>query len=197
MPKQSNLLAALAALRRALQPLRVPYMIIGGVAVQARGVARTTRDVDATIRADQLTLPVLVTALKRTGIVPRVADFEALATENFILLLVHRPSATPIDLSLAWVDFEQAACARATLEKFGRVSLPVVTLEDLLVLKTVAWRARDQSDVLSLATSASRIDFDYVEAQVRAITEAMEEDDRIPALRELLAQVRPRVHPKR
>ncbi|MBI5481635.1 MAG: hypothetical protein HY906_22450 [Deltaproteobacteria bacterium] len=192
MRKATDLLSALAALRRALAPLRVPYMIIGGVAVQARGVARTTRDVDATVRGDAVPLPALVAALRRAKIVPRVADFRLLATQSFILLLTHAPSGTPIDLSLAWVDFEQAACARATPVKFGRVTLPVATLEDLLVLKTVAWRERDRADVLSLLSSSRRLDLASVEAQVRAITDAMEVDDRIPTFRKLVAQARRR-----
>jgi hypothetical protein len=185
------MLLALKALRRALAPLQTPWMIIGGIAVQARGVARTTRDIDATIRADRLPLEELVSRLKRAGIRPRVADFEDLARHNFILLLEHVATSTPIDLSLAWIDFEQAACARATLERFGDVKLPVIRLDDLLVLKTVAWRARDQGDVRSLLASSAKVDLGFVEAQVRAITEAMEEEDRVPSLRRLVAEVRP------
>lgn len=166
-------------------------MIIGGIAVQTRGVARATRDIDASIRADALSLDELLRQLKRAGIKPRVPDFEVLARENFILLLEHTASSTPIDLSLAWIDFEQAACERATLERFGDVDLPVICLDDLLVLKTVAWRARDQGDVRSLLTSSQSIDLAFVEAQVRAITEAMEEPDRVPALRRLVAEARP------
>lgn len=185
------MLPALKALRRALAPLHAPWMIIGGIAVQARGVARATRDIDATIRADHIALEDLVERLRRARIQPRVPDFEVLARENFILLLEHEPTSTPIDLSLAWIDFEQAACARATLERFGDVKLPVIRLDDLLVLKTVAWRARDQGDVRSLLSSTRKIDMAFVEAQVRAITQAMEEEDRVPELRKLVAEVRP------
>jgi hypothetical protein len=190
--KTASLLPALQALRRALAPLRVPWMLIGGVAVQARGVARTTRDVDATVRADAVELTALVKALARARIKPRVADFDALARDNFILLLEHEPSATPIDLSLAWIDFEQAACDRATLERFGAVSLPVIRLDDLLVLKIVAWRGRDQNDVRSLLSSSTPVDLEFVEAQVAAITAAMEESDRLPEMRKLIAEVRPK-----
>jgi hypothetical protein len=189
--KSKSLQPAIQALGRALVRLRTPWMIIGGVAVQTRGVARTTRDVDASIRADALDLHTLVKALKAERIVPRVADFEALARDNFMLLLEHLPSATPIDLSLAWIDYEQAACERASLEPFGKVRLPVIRLEDLLVLKIVAWRDRDQNDVRSLLTSANEIDLDFVQKQVKAITDTMEEHDRLPQLRALLREIRP------
>lgn len=197
MPKKTgSLLPALRALHKALKPLRAPWMIIGGVAVQVRGFARATRDIDATVRADAVTLEALVDSLKRVGIEPRVADFETLARENFILLLHHKATATPIDLSLAWVDFEQLACERATPELFGDVKLPVIRLDDLLVLKTVAWRERDREDVRNLVTGSAKIDLKQVEQQVKAITDVMEEPDRIPAFRKLVREARGKPHKK-
>lgn len=57
---------AIKALCRALQRLGAPFMLIGGVAVQARGFARSTGDVDATVRADQVTLSRLTRSLARS-----------------------------------------------------------------------------------------------------------------------------------
>jgi hypothetical protein len=182
---------ALVAMCQALKRLRVPFMVIGGVAVQAHGYARATRDIDATIRGDRIPLEKLIASLKRSGIVPRVEDFEALATENFILLLEHRPTRTPIDLSLAWVDFEQNACERATGHRFGRLEVPIIRLDDLLVLKTIAWRERDQNDVRNLLSLRAEIDPAPIARQVQAIADLMDLDDRVPAFRALVAAVRP------
>jgi len=60
-----------------------------------------------------------------------------------------------------------------------------------------AWRARDQNDVRSLLTSAAPVDLLFVQTQVKAITDAMEETDRLPALRRLIAEVRPPARPRR
>jgi hypothetical protein len=46
---RESLAQALIALNQALRNVGAPYMIIGGVAVIARGVPRLTDDVDATI----------------------------------------------------------------------------------------------------------------------------------------------------
>ena len=70
--------AALRALSRALRTLRRPYMLIGGMAVIARGVIRVTRDVDATVWAEGLDVEDALRAFKRFGILPRIpraADF--------------------------------------------------------------------------------------------------------------------------
>jgi hypothetical protein len=54
MTADAALLAALAACARALRRLARPAMIIGGLAVIARGVPRQTVDIDATIWAEGL-----------------------------------------------------------------------------------------------------------------------------------------------
>ncbi len=187
MPRINALKPALKALSDALRRVRAQHMVIGGVAVQARGFARATSDVDATVRGDQVELGALTRSLAKSRIFPRVDDFEVLARDNFILLLVHRPTGTPIDLSLAWLDFEQAACARATLEKFGTVTVPIICLEDLLVLKAIAWRERDQNDLRNLLTLNKKVDLEFVEAQVKAISDAIEEPSRPAALRRLIS----------
>lgn len=190
MQTARGLAAALGDLVKALRRVKAEFMIIGGVAVQARGYARATRDVDAAVRADQVSLATLTKALTQSHIEPRIPDYEAMAAEGFMLLLEHRPTGTPIDLGLAWVDFEHAACARATLETFGRVKAPVICLEDLLVLKVLAWRDRDQNDVRNLLSLHAEVDTAAVAAQVGAIAQVMELDDRVDAFSRLVAQVR-------
>lgn len=47
---------ALAALAGALDEAGAPWMIIGGIAVIARGVRRFTTDIDAAVRGDAITI---------------------------------------------------------------------------------------------------------------------------------------------
>jgi hypothetical protein len=183
MPKQkrkeSDIQSALAALLRALKATGAPHMLIGGMAVIGHGYERTTRDIDATVRADATPLNRLVELLQKQKIFPRTDDFDELARQNFILLLEHRPSRTPIDLSLSWVDFEQAACGRAVIVNFGRVRAPIVSLADLLILKGVAWRARDQNDFVELyGRHQARIHLGEILRQVEVICELLDEPGR-------------------
>jgi predicted nucleotidyltransferase len=46
-------------------------------------------------------------------------------------------------VSLAWLDFEREALARASVVDFGGVRVRVAEAEDLVVFKAVAWRDRD------------------------------------------------------
>lgn len=53
-PLKPTLTAAIHAIGAALADLPVPGMLIGGIAVIARGVPRLTRDVDATVAGGTL-----------------------------------------------------------------------------------------------------------------------------------------------
>jgi hypothetical protein len=63
MTADDALLGALRALAAALDALGQPAMIIGGIAVIARGVPRQTIDIDATVSAADLDLEQVVETL--------------------------------------------------------------------------------------------------------------------------------------
>ncbi len=125
------LLEAMAALERGLQRIGLPHMLIGGLAVIARGVPRDTRDIDATIWAPDLDLAKLVEALAAERVVGRIPDLEDFARQAQVLLLVHEPTKTPMEVTLAWLPFEKEAIDRAERMKLGGVELPVAVAEDL------------------------------------------------------------------
>jgi hypothetical protein len=91
-PADRALLEALAALAAALRQIRAPSMIIGGIAVIARGVPRLTIDVDATVWGAEIELSDLFEILQRHQIVPRIQDAFEFAMERQVLLLRHEPS---------------------------------------------------------------------------------------------------------
>ncbi len=175
----SPLSPALEALARGLTGL--PYMVIGGMAVVARGVARTTRDIDATIPGSQELGPVL-TRLATAGIVSRVPDVEAFARQTQVLLLRHSASGVEIDLALAWMQFELDAIRAAEMVDLGGTPMRVATAEDLVVYKVVGWRPVDQQDIRELlALHGTSVDLTRIRALVREVAEAVEDPDRIGA----------------
>jgi hypothetical protein len=175
-----GVLEALAALIRALGEAEAPAMIIGGIAVIARGVPRLTVDIDATAWGEAVSLETLFSTLEAHEIVPRIPQAEDFARSRQILLLEHRPTGTPLDISLAWLPFEREALRRASPVDFGGVTIPVAQAEDLLVYKAVAWRDRDKEDVERLLLlHAEEIDLDRIRDLVRQFAEALDEPKRI------------------
>jgi hypothetical protein len=187
MTADAALVAALRDLQAALAAYGRPAMIIGGIAIMARGVPRQTIDIDATIEAEGTDLEPLLQLLARYQIVPRVADALAFARERQVLLLRHEPSGTPLEITLAWLPFELTALARATVVDFRGVPVRVATPQDLVVYKAVAWRDRDRSDIERLLVlHRSAIDIDAVRRLVRQFADALDEPERIEAFEALV-----------
>jgi len=187
-PPDTGVLEALAALQRALEDLDAPSMILGGIAVIARGVPRLTVDIDATVWGESVALEELFTSLAAQDIRPRIPEAEEFARRRQVLLLVHAPSGTPLEVSVGWLPFEREAILRAETVDFGGVPISVARPEDLIVYKAVAWRPRDQEDVERLLVlHGDEIDLDRVRELVRQFADALGEHER---LREFEALVR-------
>lgn len=184
-----DLLEALAALAAALRSLEAPSMIIGGVAVIAHGVPRLTVDIDATVWSEDVELERLLAALARQRIEPRIRDALDFARQRQVLLLEHQPSGTPLEITLASLPFEREALARAASVRVADVEVPVVSPEDLVVYKAVAWRDRDRSDLEELlALHGSAMNLERVRRLVEEFAEVLEDPGRVAEFEELVGR---------
>ena len=127
-PLKPSIGGAVRAVAATLAALRAPAMIIGGIAVIARGVPRLTRDVDATVTGGLLELEQLLDAFREHGIVPRIPDVVAFANANQVVLLTHDASGVDVDLSIAWLPVRDRSAGN----------------------KAVAFRPQDQQDIEGL-----------------------------------------------
>jgi hypothetical protein len=186
-----SLLEALAAVAAALGSSDAPSMIIGGIAVIARGVARHTIDIDATIWAEALDPAFLLAKGASHRLVARAHDTLEFARRHQVLLLRHEPTGIPVDLSLAWLPFERLALQRAETVDFGGVTIRVATAEDLIIYKAVAWRDRDRADVERLLIRhGDAIDLARVRSVVREFALALDDPQRIDQLEALITRAR-------
>lgn len=184
-----GLVQALAALNRALQRLAAPSMILGGIAVIARGVPRLTTDVDATVWGEGLAIHDLYSVLKTEDIVRRPTRGEELARQRQVLLLVHEPTGTPLEILLAWLPFEREAIDRASLVTFGGSEILAAQAEDLIVYKFVAWRDRDKDDIQRLLVlHVQHIDLPRVRHLALELAAALEDPARVEELEAMIAR---------
>jgi hypothetical protein len=190
-PLQDPLLGALADLRAALVEIGEPHMLIGGTAVILRGVARVTEDVDATVWAERLDVDRVLGVLAQHGLVGRIPDTAIFARERQVFLPRHTPTATPVELTLAWLPFEREALQRAEHLDVGGVDMPVALAEDLVIYKTIAGRDRDRIDVERLLrTHAEEIDLSRVRRIIVEFAAALDEPERVEDFERLLARAR-------
>ena len=181
---------ALQALGAALDELGIPSMIIGGIAVIAAGVPRDTIDIDATVLGRTADLDVVIDVLGRHDVVPRIPNARQFARERQVLLLVHKPSGITIEVSFAWLPFEEEALSRAREIDIEGLSLRVARPEDLIVYKAAAWRDRDRTDIERLLVLYGRaIDLERVRSLIRDIGAALDDPQRIRLFDEMVARV--------
>jgi len=181
---------ALEALRRALSPRGIPWMVIGGLAVIARGVRRWTTDIDAVVEGDAIEIPALLQQLAKQRIVPRIPNAKAFAQTNLILLVQHEPSGVELDVSLGWTGFEREALAARSDVTFGPVTVPMALPEDLVIFKVLAARARDIDDATALIALYPSMDLTRVRRSVAKLAQLIDEPQRVQILEKLLKDAR-------
>jgi hypothetical protein len=186
-PAPAGFLDAVRALREALEQFGAPWLVIGGVAVIAHGVPRATVDVDATVWAAERAVEDLFAACARLGITPRIDGALQFAKGRHVLLLTHDASGVPVDVTIAWLPFEQDAIAHGELVDWAGVPLRVPRVADLVIYKLVAARPRDLDDAEQLLTLHGRdIDVDRITRLVGEFAAALDDPGRIETLERLL-----------
>ena len=170
----ANLLAPLIALQRLLARFNDQGLIIGGVAASLLGKPRLTADVDAVMLVSTDDLPRLVQAAALEGLAPRIADAEAFARRNRVLLLRHQDTGIDVDVSLGMLPFEVEAVERSVLYSLGDVSVRLPTPEDLIVFKAVAHRPRDLLDIQAIIASHPGLDRARIQDWLRQFAQALD-----------------------
>ncbi len=181
---------ALEALSRALTESRVPWMVIGGIAVIARGVRRFTTDIDAAVRGDAIRPEKLLEIFRKHGISPRIPDALSFAQTNLVLLLRHDKTGVDLDVSFAWSAFEHEALAERTVSDFGSVSVPMCTAADLVIFKTIANRPVDLADAEALLALYPDIDLTRARRRVAELSALAEAPRLLEAFDALIATQR-------
>jgi hypothetical protein len=155
---------SIEAVIRALNESGVHYLVVGGLAVNAHGYERLTRDLDLVIGLQPDNILRGLRALIATGYSPSIpvtpeefADGSLRETwrrEKLMLVLklwsdLHR--RTPLDVFVYEpFDFENEYARAERMEVAPGLTAPFVTLDTLLAMKRAAARPQDLMDIAAL-----------------------------------------------
>ncbi|MEK7668947.1 MAG: hypothetical protein AAB409_09880 [Gemmatimonadota bacterium] len=157
-------LASLQALARTLNDAEVPFILVGGLAVNAHGYGRLTWGVDLVIRLEAGAIRRAFAALGTLGYAPRVpitadgfadpAQRERWSREKGMMVLSFHSDAhreTPVDVFVR-EPFDFAAEYERALTEDVAVGVPVriLALDTLARLKHAAGRPQDLADLAEL-----------------------------------------------
>lgn len=149
---------------RALNDAAVPFIVVGGIAVNAHGYGRLTADVDLVIRLQPDDVRNGFRALASLGYAPRVpvtADGFAdphqrarwMAEKGMTVLNFHsdRHRETPIDIFVSEPFDFHAEYRRALVEEVAPgIPVRIVSLGTLARMKRAAGRPQDLADIAEL-----------------------------------------------
>ncbi len=187
-PKPPPLLALLADFQQACAKLNVGWYLFGAQAALLYGSPRLTADADLTVQLGSVTAAVFAKTLEDNGFELRISD-EAFVRTTRVLPVTHRESGFPADVVLGGPGLEEAFLERATVRKIHGLAVPVATAEDLIAMKVLAGRRKDEEDIVAiLSAQAERLDLRLIRRTLTDLSEALAQDDLLPLFERLLAE---------
>lgn len=151
----------LERIAQSLKNAGIPYMVIGGQAVLLYGEPRLTKDIDITLGADLSRLEDVLSAVRDMKITPLV-DPETFTRETMVLPCSDPETGIRVDMIFSFSPFEQLAISRARTVHIGEADICFASLEDLLVHKFIAGRARDLEDARVVLLKNPNADLAYI-----------------------------------
>jgi len=139
----------------ALEPLKLPMALMGGLAAAVWKHPRNTRDVDLLVDVRDLSPDKLVEAMKRAGMRSKREPPMLSVGDQRIIQLLYQPPGTfldiQIDVLLADSAYQKEAIKRAAPAKLDEeIEIAVLSCEDLIIHKLLAGRIVDRADVAAL-----------------------------------------------
>ena len=150
------------------ETLTLPYAILGGLAVRVNGIPRPTYDVDFEITVTDQRLIEFIEASKKLGYEVAapyrkgwrdVVGGMPLGTLKTYIEIGH---TIDVDVFVNDTPFQTSMMERRLLVAFDNQHLWFVTPEDLILMKLLANRPRDQGDVADVLFVQGQLDESYM-----------------------------------
>ncbi len=156
---------------------RIPYVVIGGIAVQKWGRPRLTKDVDLTIAVPIEETEKFIDHIEKK-FKSRVPNLKEFARQTRVVL-IFASNGREVDVSLALPGYEDLLMERAQSFKLApRKIVRVCSPEDLIIHKVVAGRPQDLSDVQGVIfRQATSLDLDYILYWLKEFALLLENDE--------------------
>ena len=150
-------------------------MVIGGQAVLLYGEPRLTKDIDITLGVGVRELNKLKETISSLGLKILVERDEEFVERNMVLPTLDEKSGIRVDFIFSFSPYERQAIERAKDIKLGRSLVRFASLEDVVIHKVIAGRARDLEDIKSILLKNQKYDSDYIEKWLKEFDKSLTE----------------------
>lgn len=168
----------------ALSAQEIPHGFGGAIALAFYGEPRDTRDIDINIALPPHEHARVLDALAARFPIPdrpsREAELERIAQTRLFW------EQTGIDLFMADIPFHDSIAQRTHEVDYVGTRLPIISAEDLIVLKAAFNRPKDWIDIATIIQVQQRLDEAYLREWLGAFSEP--DDERLGRLERLLRE---------
>jgi hypothetical protein len=183
LPQQGR--AGLKQMAEALSAAHIRYALIGGIAVSFRSQPRYTKDLDFLLEIPQIKLPALLAELQTRGFTFDTAKTIQEWTQHHLAVLEYH--GVRIDWLKPVIPLYSHVIDKSQVESWMDASLPIASVESLILTKLIGFRSQDQVDIENLlAANPGKIDIGYIRSEWAGI--AQPDDSRMKRFEELAAK---------
>jgi hypothetical protein len=151
----------------------IPYMVIGGQAVLLYGEPRLTRDIDITMGIGVDGLGRLKKIIPIIGLKSLVQKEKEFVERNMVFPTIDKKSGIRVDFIFSFSPYERQAIERAKDIKLGNSIVRFASLEDVVIHKVIAGRARDFEDVKSILLKNPKYDLVYIKKWLKEFDKSL------------------------
>ena len=161
---------AFEALVTTLNERGIRYAIIGGLAALQHTGVRATDDIDVLLAVPQVAMPGLFEALeKRAFVIDLQRNIRELRDEGITVI---RFGDVVVDLLRPVVPAYEHVLDRALNTPILGHSVRVSSAEGLIVMKLIAMRPQDETDIQNILTAyAGKLDLEFIRAELDSFTQ--------------------------
>ena len=156
-----------------LKKASIHYMVIGGQAVLLYGEPRLTRDIDITLGINADGLDKVKKIVSIVGLKSLVQKEKEFVERNMVLPTIDKKSGIRVDFIFSFSPYERQAIEQAKDIKLGNSSVRFASLEDVVIHKVIAGRARDFEDVKSILLKNPKYDLAYIKKWLKEFDKSL------------------------
>lgn len=157
-----------------LEKEKIPYLLIGGLAVGVLGEPRMTQDIDLIIFIPKSSIPAFLRTLNKIefDFIPASAQKDVKQKGAFRVTF----EGIWVDFIISSTDFENSAFKRKIKVKLLGKNVNIPSAEDLILLKLIPGRERDILDVKSIIERhEGKLDKKYLENWAQKLSDEAED----------------------
>jgi hypothetical protein len=151
-------------------------MVIGGQALLIYGEPRFTNDIDITLGVGAERLDSILEIAKEINLLPAVANPEEFVNQTMVLPMKDKISSYRVDFIFSYTQFEKGAISRVNIVNLDGIDVAYASLEDTVIFKLFAGRAKDLDDVQNILLNNENINRELIISTLSELGKAVDID---------------------